>query len=80
MITILKNSNKIAYGIKKFLLDKQEELDLISLSTANPGSTAFVVENGLSYVLTNDKKWIQIPTGSCLDNENIDLIGLGGII
>ena len=64
MFTIAKNSNKIAYGIKHFVVDTEAELEEIPLISVFSGSTAFVVEKSARYMLNNKREWIKVSTAS----------------
>ena len=54
--SITKNSNQIAYGIKKFIVDTPE--DLTTLYGGSPGSTAFCLSNSTEYIFNTKNKWI----------------------
>lgn len=76
MFTIARNSNKIAYGIKHFVVDTETELEEIPLRNVYPGSTAIVTSKSIRYMLNNKKEWIQITSnrsnsgGSGSDDPN----------
>lgn len=59
MYTIRANSNRIAYGVKRYTLDTIDDLKKLNISTAFPGSTAFIVETSTRYILNNKKQWIK---------------------
>jgi hypothetical protein len=52
-MAIKSNGNKIAYGIKRYVLDVENDLNKISLSTTYPGSTAFIIDTSTTYMLNN---------------------------
>ena len=58
MVIIKKNSNKIAYGIKHFNVDTVAEIADINLRYVKPGSTVFVIEGSLNYVLNSEYQWV----------------------
>lgn len=64
MISVRANSRRIAYGVKQYTVDEEADLKRIVLSTASPGSIAFVLETSTKYVLNNKKKWIKIKSSS----------------
>ena len=76
MVTIVKNGNKVAYGINKYLCDDETDLSTINLSTANPGSTAFLADTSQYFILNNDYEWIEIIDP---DVEELNIIGTGVI-
>lgn len=86
MYSISANRNKIAYDIKRFIVDFTS--DIVDLPTdCAPGSTAFVIENSQRYMLNNNKNWVRVVTsgGSGGGNEGDDdiiteVIYDGGVI
>ena len=64
MSTIVRNSNKIAYGIKHFVVNTETELKEIPLRNVYSGSTALVLESSARYVLNNRLQWVKLAT-SC---------------
>lgn len=60
MVMIGANRNKVAYGIKHYNTDTEN--DRLSISTLNltPGTTVFVIENSKHYMLNSARKWIEI--------------------
>lgn len=64
MYTIRANSNRIAYGVKRYTLDTIDDLKKLNISTAFPGSTAFIVETSTRYILNNKKQWIKSSNSS----------------
>ena len=59
MYSISANRDKIAYDVKKFVVDF--ETDIAELPTnCTPGSSAFVIENSSAYMLNNNRKWVKI--------------------
>lgn len=61
MYSISANRNKIAYDIKRFIVDFTS--DIVDLPTdCTPGSTAFVIENSQRYMLNNNRNWVRIVT------------------
>lgn len=85
MYSISANRNKIAYDIKRFIVDFTS--DIVDLPTdCTPGSTAFVIENSQRYILNNNRNWVRIVTsGGGGGNEGDDdiiteVIYDGGVI
>ena len=63
MFSIQSNSNKIAYGIKKFVVDSITDINSLPTNIA-VGSEAFVIENSIKFMLNNKKQWVKISTAS----------------
>ena len=64
MYTIRANSNRIAYGVKRYTLDTIEDLKQLNISSAYPGSTAFIIENSTRYILNNKRQWIKVASST----------------
>ena len=64
MFTIGANGEKIAYGIKHYNLDTEDDLQELS-KIGNMGTTCFVISTSKHYMLNSKKEWIEIyPYGS----------------
>ena len=58
MVQLFSQSGQQVYGMKKYVLDTQT--DLQSLPTNIPmGCTAFVISTSKHYMLNSDKEWIE---------------------
>ena len=65
MITIGSNGQKIAYGIKHYNLDTEQDLMKMPVGNEVMGSTCFVISTSKYYMLNGQKKWIEItPFGN----------------
>lgn len=64
MYTIRANSNRVAYGVKRFTLDTIEDLKRLNISSAYPGSTAFIVGTSTRYMLNNKRQWIKVASSA----------------
>lgn len=64
LYTIRANSNKLAYGVKRYTLDTIEDLKRLNISSAYPGSTAFIIETSTRYMLNNKRQWVKIASAS----------------
>ena len=65
MVMIGANGNKIAYGIKHYNVDTEDDRLAIKTFNLTPGTTAFVIENSKHYMLNGAKKWVEItPFGA----------------
>ena len=86
MYSISANRNKIAYDIKRFIVDFTS--DIANLPTnCTPGSTALVLENSQRYMLNNNRNWVLIKTsgesgsgGGSGDNTEMEVVYDGGVI
>mgnify|MGYP003294720337 CR=1 FL=1 len=58
MIHIYSNSDKIAYGVKRYIADFISDIAQLP-SNDTPGSEAFVIEDSSTYVLNGQKQWIR---------------------
>lgn len=62
MVSIRKNSNKLAYGLKHYILDEYTDFEELKLRYLKPGSTAFVIATSKNYILNTEYEWIEIKT------------------
>lgn len=60
---VSKITKETAYGIQSFLLDYEEDRNKLPISAA-PGSKAFCCETGTSYILNNEKKWVEFSSNN----------------
>ena len=60
MIMIGANGNKIAYGIKHYNFDTENDRKSMSTYNLTPGTTVFVIENSKQYMLNGSRKWVEI--------------------
>ena len=63
MISIISNSGHVAHGIKEFVLDTQNDLENLPVDI-QAGSTAKVIETGISYILNSQGEWSQDMSAS----------------
>jgi hypothetical protein len=59
MITITSQSGHTSYGLKEFIVDTENEITHLPLNVAM-GSTAFVIEGSLVYMMNGQKEWVKI--------------------
>lgn len=60
MGSTVKNSGRIAYGVKSMVFDTLDDLrhyDPVNLAT---GSTAFIIDSSTHYMLNSKKVWIKV--------------------
>lgn len=60
MINIRANGNKMAYGIKHFILDTAADMGDLERQNLIPGSTAFIISSSEYYMLNGSLNWIKI--------------------
>ena len=75
MLTIGANGNKIAYGIKHYNLDTEQDFADLPTAREQMGCTCFVIETSKYYMLNSKLQWVEItPFGKVVsgsgDNDN----------
>ena len=77
MISIGSNGQKIAYGIKHYNLDTEQDLLKISTAKELMGCTCFVISTSKYYMLNSKRQWIEItPFGKVVSSSDIDQDGI----
>lgn len=56
---ITANSNRIAYGVQRYVFDTKQELDELFIGATEKGSTAFIIEEGKTYILNGQRVWVE---------------------
>lgn len=75
MITIGANGEKIAYGIKHYNLDTEDDLANMPVDNEYVGSTCFVISTSKYYMLNSRRVWVEIsPFGQVVESNG----GSGG--
>ena len=75
MITIGANGEKIAYGIKHYNLDTEDDLVNMPVHNEYVGSTCFVISTSKYYMLNSRHVWVEIsPFGQVIQSNG----GSGG--
>ena len=70
MVTIGSNGQRIAYGIKHYNLDTEEDLKRIHTERERMGCTCFVISTSKYYMLNSHKKWVEItPFGNVVSSN-----------
>ena len=59
MYSISSNSGHTAYGTKDFICDTVADIADLPIDIT-PGSTAFVIEGSLCYMLNNSQTWVEV--------------------
>lgn len=49
------------YGVKHYVVDVLEDLNLIRLDLTAMGSTAYVISTGDKYIVSGNNTWVLIP-------------------
>lgn len=84
MITIGANGQKIAYGIKHYNLDSENDLANLPKDRDIMGATAFVISTSKYYMLNSNLQWVEIkPFGASNSSpspEYEEIIWEGGVI
>ena len=88
MYSISANRNRVAYDIKKFIVDLTSDIQTLP-TDCSAGSTAFVIEKSSRYMLNNNKQWVKIQSNSGSssgggegggDDPDTEIIYDGGVI
>ena len=61
MYNLVQQRNQIDYGVKKFIVDGEADVEKIPTSTLAPGSSAFMPKTGDIYIYQPDNTWIKMP-------------------
>ena len=67
MYSLYANDDNISYGIQKFILDTEEDIEFLPIS-AKPGSSALVIDTSSFYILNHSKKWVELKK----ENNNLN--------
>lgn len=59
MSYIVQQGGRIDYNYKEVYIDKESELNTLSVGNMCPGSIVYVIENGNIYMLNQEKNWIK---------------------
>lgn len=80
MISLGSNGQKIAYGIKHYNLDTEEDLSKLPVERERMGCTCFVISTSKYYMLNSKLKWIEItPLGKVVSSSTDSDIDGDGI-
>ena len=55
--SLFAQNGKPAYGVKNYILDAASDLTNLTIADT-PGSTAYIVETGKTYILNNQREWV----------------------
>lgn len=55
---LLKQGGRIDYHYKEYYLDTEDELSQIPVANCCPGSIAYVIATGATYMLNSQKAWV----------------------
>lgn len=59
MYSLYANDDDVSYGIKKFVLDSEEDVDILP-TNIKAGSSALVIGTSQFYMLNNQKEWVEV--------------------
>ena len=57
MYSIMKDSNKIQYGVSEYVVDTKDDIEQIPLRDIKPGTICLVIDTSDVYMLNNNKEW-----------------------
>ena len=79
MITIGANGQRIAYGIKHYNLDDEDDLRKLPTNRETMGCTCFVISTSKYYMLNSKMQWVEItPFGKVISSgSDTDVDGDG---
>ena len=70
MVNIMSKSGHTTYGLTEYVLDEEKEVSNLSVLDA-PGSTAYVIATGNSYILSGGSRtWKKMKLVNIGGNEN----------
>lgn len=58
MYSLYANDDDILYGVQKFILDSEEDIEILP-KTVKAGSSALIIETSDIYVLNHKAEWIK---------------------
>lgn len=58
MYIIAKQNGHVSYGIKKYIVDTEDDIIDLPLE-CKMGSSAYVIESGSKYILNSQYEWIK---------------------
>lgn len=79
MFSVFKNSGKIIYGQKDFIVDLETDVPALPVD-CSVGSLAFVIDTSQYYMLNHSKQWIKVTLQSGGGTDIESVIYNGGIV
>lgn len=76
MVYIVSNGVGRSYGIKKYRIDFESDVELLPRNVPM-GCTAFCIENSKTYMINSAGKWIEISVGSTTSSGSGNTSGGG---
>lgn len=74
---IIKNGNKVTYGLIEFIADTETDVTKIPVLLLSPGSKCFVIETSSTYMLNTSKAWKKIAnSGGGTGTGSAEIIAL----
>lgn len=71
MFRITSQSGHTAYGLKYYVCDLTSDIDLLDI-TDTPGSEAYCIDNGTTYILSNSHEWKVKTSNNPADDAQIE--------
>ena len=66
MYKLYAHGEDIAYSVKKYIADTEEDLKSLP-TTLYPGSSVFIISNSKTYMMNCEGEWVLIQAGGGLD-------------
>ena len=64
---IAQQRGSVQYGLQRFILDTPDDLKKLPAKTV-PGSTAYVISTGATYIHNNKNVWVRVKSASSGSN------------
>lgn len=73
---IAQQRGSVQYGLQRFILDTPDDLKKLPAKTV-PGSTAYVISTGATYIHNNKNVWVRVKSASAGSNSGSSNPGSG---
>lgn len=73
---IAQQRGSVQYGLQRFILDTPDDLKKLPAKTV-PGSTAYVISTGATYIHNNKNVWVRVKSASSGSNSGDSNTGSG---
>ena len=73
---IAQQRGSVQYGLQRFILDTPDDLKKLPAKTV-PGSTAYVISTGATYIHNNKNVWVRVKFASSGSNSGSSNPGSG---
>lgn len=61
MLINITQSGQVEYGLREFYLDTPSDLESLKQVACNPGSSAYIISTGETYIKNSQGEWILRP-------------------